>query len=507
MSQDASILSIARDKPAFHNLANQWVRAYTEIFQQIPLCGFNELKPTHKSRVISRLNKMKADKEKEQKRIDAEQEKALKVQASKVNRELYLTSSKLPSIDKEITYPFLNAYSEPANTIENLNHLMSSMGITAASNDMTLDLEILSGDKPLDLTFDQKRSMLISEAEKTGLQKASIDDHLTSLCHSRTYHPVRAWLHGNEWDGVKRVNDVIKTLNAKNEKIAKLIISKWLVAAIGAIYEDSFSCKLVPVLQGEQSYMKTAFISRIANVVPNAFLEGAELNPDNKDSVSQVIKSWITELGELERTSRNSQGSIKAFITRRIDTIRLPYARSETKKKRQTVFVATVNGNDFLRDETGSSRYGVIELASKVDIEKLNELLGYTYNNGRLSLASDERLKQFWLEVKHHYDSGASWVLSPEEELALAAINKPYEFKNDIRYLLEDYLSTRSNEIFKWMSSAEACTHLDLRSTDARKVGKALTLMAQEGLIDEKLGRSRTKLYYLPHSIRQKTDD
>ncbi|RPJ67647.1 hypothetical protein DRW07_05270 [Alteromonas sediminis] len=180
--------------------------------------------------------------------------------------------------------------------------------------------------------FDQVRSKLISAASRYGLPKTTIDDHLSAVCLNHEYHPIKDWLDSGEWDGKERVSDVIGCLNAKSPEIAKIVLKRWLVACVASVYEPMFKSKLVPVLQGDQSFRKTAFVERIALVMPSAFLEGAELNPDSKDSVLTCIRHWIIELGELERTNRNSQGSLKAFITKSIDTVRPPYARTDINK-------------------------------------------------------------------------------------------------------------------------------------------------------------------------------
>ncbi len=403
--------------------------------------------------------------------------------------------------DRLINYPDVTFEGKPINTFDNLAFLVNSLGLQPAQNQMNLELEILKENTPLNQSFEAKRSLLISEAAKTRLPKAAIEDHMTALCESNLYHPVKAWLSG-QWDGVERVNKVIDTLNAKRPELAKIAMSNWLIAAIAALYEDNFSCKIVPILQGGQSFKKTTFISRIAKVIPHAFVEGAELNPDSKDSILKVIKAWIVELGELERTSRNSQGSLKAFITQEIDSIRPPYARSDIKKKRQTVFIASVNGSDFLRDETGSSRYCVIELEQAIDIDSLNTLLGWTYENGRLTHSEPELLRQFWLEVKARYDAGGSWILS-EEELQLFNIeNKTHQFKDDIRTLLEDKIADTPDTTQKrWMKASEVCEYLRLPPTKSRQVGRALKAMSEDNLIEHKNGRSNSNLYYMPTSI------
>lgn len=371
---------------------------------------------------------------------------------------LRLEQAYMDTNKRELNFTDLNETGKPLATHSNLVDLLNYLEIKAIHNAMNLEIELMKNNIILPKTDEQKRSMLISEALKAGISKTTIEDHLVAVSETETYHPVKTWLGNNQWDQVPRVQKLINILKTKNPEATSLILNKWLVGCVAALYEPHFNLKLVPVLQSEQSYMKTTFISRLASVVQDAFLEGAELNPDNKDSILSCIRSWIVELGELERTSKNSQGSLKAFITKSVDTVRPPYGRADIKKKRQTTFIATVNGTDFLRDETGSSRYGVIELTAPIDMEQVNQLLGWSYNGSQIRLVEPARLKQFWLEVRYLYEQGASWHLTPEEQKLLTSINSHYTFKTSIREEIEQILaSAGDNPTYKWFLARSFC--------------------------------------------------
>ena len=256
----------------------------------------------------------------------------------------------------------------------------------------------------------------------------------------------------------------------------------------------------VPVLQGDQSYKKTAFIERMLNVMPQAFLEGAELNPDNKDSVLSCIRSWGAELGELERTNKNSQGSLKAFITKSVDTIRPPYARTDIKKPRQTHFIASVNGENFLKDETGSSRFVVLAMKKPANMDELNKILGWHYNGtGSIKQPKPELLKQFWLEVKSLYLSGFGWMLSDKETLLAKGINEEFNDKGSwYEYLRDQYVKGNSSSLH-WLTAGELVNDdSKLSSRETALVGKALKRLADEGKIETRKGRANRTEYFLP---------
>lgn len=407
---------------------------------------------------------------------------------------------------REIFFPDISSSGKRLGTQANLKALLDGLSIKARMNQMNLEIEIFCNDSKVGESFEQKRSYLVSEVLKADLPKSILDDHLTALCEANPYHPVREFIDAEgKWDGVPRIEPLVNAMNAENPALARKVLVKFLVGGVACLYEDRFSNKLVPILQGGQSFRKTAFIRRFASTVPYAFLEGAELNPDNKDSVISCMKCHIAELGELERTSKNSQGSLKAFITKPEDTVRLPYGRADIKKKRQTMFIGTVNGTEFLNDDTGSSRYAVIELAKPIDMDTVNLILGWSFNNGRVELTEPYQLQQFWLEVKHLYDNGMPWDLNDSELKLVQEVNNKHNFKQNWQQVLEErFLGVdMTNREWEWMTASDVCRYCEIPMNHTRLVGKALKAMAQDGSIETKSGNANKTLYSLPiiHNI------
>ncbi|WP_338364649.1 VapE domain-containing protein [uncultured Pseudoalteromonas sp.] len=395
------------------------------------------------------------------------------------------------------------------NTNQNLADLAQFCSLGFRLNMMTFNNEVcdMLGNLIAD-SYDSINSKLISAANIYGLPEKAITTHLVALCEETKYHPVKLYLDGEKWDGKERVSAVIRCLNAKHEALADTILKHWLVGCVASLYEKNFNSKLVPVLQGDQSFRKTAFVSRFAEIIPHAFLEGAALNPDDKDSVLSCIRSFIVELGELERTSKNSQGSLKAFITNKVDTVRPPYARLDIKKPRQTHFIATVNGSEFLKDETGSSRFAVIEMEQAANMNKLNELLGWHYDGtGSLKQIDESQLKQFWLEVKQLYLDGHGWMLKDHHLEQIALVNDSYQDKGfAYGYIYDNYIAPASmidfaNEIDRpqcingWFTAGELTYEDKKLSSHSRIiVGKALTQLSREGFLElKKAGGNKTR--------------
>lgn len=386
------------------------------------------------------------------------------------------------------------------STARNLKALLDFCGLVACHNQMNMENMLVRHDGAVVAdSLESVRSMLISQSQVSGLPKAAIDDHLAAICERAAFHPVKKWLDdGDGWDGQKRVDAVINCLKTKKPELTSIVMRKWLIGCVACLYETEFRSKLIPVLQGEQSWMKSAFIERIMNVVDGAFLEGAELNPDNKDSVLSCIKSWGVELGELERSTRNSQGSLKAFITKSVDTVRPPYARTDVKKPRQTNFIASVNGDSFLKDDTGSARYAVLVMTGAPDMDTLNDLLGWQWNDGKLRLVNPDNLRQFWLEIKADYDSGEGWMLTKDELKQTTAINADFQDKGRwYQWVYERFAGGGDSSAANWFTSADICYRYNIERGNTAQLGKALTLLAKEGHIQMKKGSGNKTYFYV----------
>ncbi|MDH5932664.1 VapE domain-containing protein [Vibrio splendidus] len=380
-----------------------------------------------------------------------------------------------------------NGQSIVLNTAENLNALLELSGYEVRINKMNLEPELLHSGVCIG-SPDIIRSKLISLSSVCGLPKAAIDDHLAAIAQANSYHPVVDWLDGYEWDKESRVDKVIACLRSKDDELTTIVLKRWLSGCMASLLIPNYKNKLVPVLAELQSYRKTAFVERICSVLTDAFLEGAELNPDNKDSILSCIRSWIVELGELERTTAHSQGGLKAFITRSVDTVRPPYARTDIKKPRQTNLIATVNGTSFLKDQTGNSRYAVIELIEQTDMDTLNELLGWEYKStGEIKLVDENKLRQFWLEVRHLLEvEGYSWNLTSEEQAKVSEQTEMFVDKGDYYATLKDYLADFKDNERRWCTSTQVCSLVGIHASKSNMVGKALAMLTQEESIERK---------------------
>ena len=158
-------------------------------------------------------------------------------------------------------------------------------------------------------------------------------------------------------------------------------------------------------------------------------LEGATLNPSDKDSVKQCVSHWICELGELGSTFKKADlDQLKAFITKSHDELRLPYDRGFSRYRRRTCFYGSVNENEFLSDSTGNRRFWVVRVSA------INWRHGID-------------MQQVWAEIKQrYYDVGDGWFLTSEERELLNDSNEMSRTQSAVEDLILQHVRFESDK-------------------------------------------------------------
>lgn len=236
----------------------------------------------------------------------------------------------------------------------------------------------------------------------------------------------------NGKDYLKQFYDTIVCTDDFDNKTKELYLNKMLLNSIHIAFNDgNRNSEGILVLQGGQGIGKTRWTRKLSPI-EKTVKTGQVINPDSKDKVLEITSYWYTEIGELESTLKGDLAKLKAFITEEVDELRRPYSRASERFPRKTTFIATVNSEDFLKDETGNRRYWVVpikeirhDLMDKIDIDQLYGQVMYIYNKG---------------ETKHYFDD--------VELNALYDSNKKFNYKNSIQLILEDLFQDGEESVF-----------------------------------------------------------
>lgn len=306
------------------------------------------------------------------------------------------------------------------------------------------------------------------------IPKKDAADCLIYKAKQHSYHPVREYLNH-----IKTNNDVIpadisnlasKYLNATNP-LHDTMLRKTLIGAVARVMDPGCKFDTCLVLAGATGIGKSTFFKTLAS--PAWFCDTAQ--DQEKDLKMLIHSTWIYELAELEtKTGKKEAGEIKALLSGSTDKFRAPYAAAMEDHDRKSIFVATCNRRDFLRDETGSRRYWVIPVPNAMH-EKI-DVTGLLENRDAI-----------WKAAVLAYFNGEKPFLNIQDELSSEQENKAYEPEDIWLAPMEHWLNKLRLE--RQFTTAEALVGAGLRQRDhlsSDDQRRAAVVLRELGCVQEK---------------------
>lgn len=198
----------------------------------------------------------------------------------------------------------------------------------------------------------------------------AVVDSVPVVARDTNVHPVRKFLRGLLWDQQPRLeNWLLEYLGATGPaNYLTAVGARFLISAVARVMRPGCQVDHVLVLEGPQGIGKSRSARALA-VRPDWF---ADSIPDlhGRDAALQLCGKWVIELAELAAVRRAELEGVKAFLSRSADVFRAPYARRTNTVERQSVFLATTNESEYLRDPTGNRRFWPVR-CGRIDVDKL----------------------------------------------------------------------------------------------------------------------------------------
>ena len=278
--------------------------------------------------------------------------------------------------------------------------------------------------------------------------KEMIFDAVVHTASKRRIHPIKTFLAQlPEWDGVKRIEEIICNLydiqpNAFYREASKA----WWVGIVQRIMRPGSKFDMMVVISGQQGIGKSQFGKSIATLhwgkdmttidtQPNYFGDD-ELPFDKKDAYEQLGGIMIYELPEFEKYYKKSDAStIKSFVSKTTDKFRRSYGRRVTEYRRQCVFIATTNDNQPLRDRTGNRRFLPFYSRLPRNTSRLYDKNYWTEDIRNQCLA----------EAMHYYEQGFNpmTAFSEEAKMVWDELNDKATVENDSLPIVEMYVNNK----------------------------------------------------------------
>lgn len=315
---------------------------------------------------------------------------------------------KLQSLQKQLPFIDVSSSGKPKGTRKNFELILATYNIVIKHNEMTkeTEIEVPSVQFHTDTAMNAKYAYVIDLCTTHDMPISQIDGLITMIANENSYHPVRDWIDSQQaWDGVDRLPDFYNTIeildedNVHSKKLKEIMMRKWVLSGVAALYHPNFSLEGVLTFSGAQGQGKTTWGY---SLFPREFCmkwvkDAVVLDFKNKDSVMKALGYWLVELGELDATIKKAEiENLKGFITEKEDVIRPPYERKANKYNRRTFFYATVNSLEFLNDEE-NRRFWVLH------VNKINQV---KFDVG-----------QFWAQIKHEYERLKDLITTPEDRV------------------------------------------------------------------------------------------
>lgn len=218
----------------------------------------------------------------------------------------------------------------------------------------------------------------------------------------RTFHPVREWLEGLEWDGVERLDTMlIDYLGADDNPLTRAMTRKHFTAAVARVMRPGCKYDYILTLIGPQGLGKSTLVKTMGG----EWFDDSLTSIEGKEGMEQVRGKWLIEFGELTNYKKSTSEAYKAFISKQEDSYRPAYGRKVEVYPRQCVFFATTNEPAFLKGDTGNRRFWTVEC----DVDMVSK---------DVWCQLEEERDQLWAEALHYYRKGEKLYLPRELEKA-----------------------------------------------------------------------------------------
>uniref|UniRef100_A0AB33J7T3 Virulence-associated protein E-like domain-containing protein n=1 Tax=Prevotella sp. GTC17260 TaxID=3236796 RepID=A0AB33J7T3_9BACT len=263
---------------------------------------------------------------------------------------------------------------------------------------------------------------------------------------------------------LKAIPDLASCVVVRNSDKWLQYLTKWLVAVVANAMDDR-ECRnhTCLVLTGEQGKFKTTFLDLLCPPALHGYSYTGKIYPQEKDTLTYIGQNLIVNIDDqLKALNKRDENELKNLITCPMVKYRMPYDKYVEEHPHLASFVASVNGNDFLTDPTGSRRFLPFEVLS-IDINRAKGIsMDSVYAEAKALLNAGFR---YWFDddetVELYRESEDFQVQTAETELLLRCFEKP----------------TGDNPHCSYMTTTEILTYLGIYTRHpltSKRMGEAL---------------------------------
>lgn len=241
------------------------------------------------------------------------------------------------------------------------------------------------------------------------------------------------------------------TVSIANPEKWNEYLTKWLVAVVAnAMTLHGCQNHTCLVLTGGQGKFKTTWLDNLAPKKLGSYIYTGKIDPNNKDSLTYIAEFLFINIDDqLKQLNKKDENELKNLITTPSVKYRRPYDPWITEYPHLASFMASVNGNDFLTDPTGSRRFLPFEVlsidinkAKKIDMDKVWAQAYDLFKSGFVYYFNDSEIDEL------HERNKAFKVISQEEQLIQQFFKVPSSRSEATHYyngaLIQNYIETHT---------------------------------------------------------------
>jgi predicted P-loop ATPase len=225
-----------------------------------------------------------------------------------------------------------------------------------------------------------------------------------------------------------------KTVEVANSEKWLEYLVKWLIGVVSnAIHDVGCQNHTCLVLTGEQGRFKTTWLDHLCPQSLQNYLFTGKIDPQNKDILTLIAEDLFINIDDqLKELNKRDENELKNLITTPAVKYRRPYDVYIEEYPHLASFMASVNGNEFLTDPTGSRRFLPFEVLSididaayKINMDNVFSEILWLYEQGH----------KYWFDIAEidelHNLSRQFHVQTVEYELLMQGFEKPVTEEND----------------------------------------------------------------------------
>ena len=208
-----------------------------------------------------------------------------------------------------------------------------------------------------------------------SMPRNALMEAIQTVAYTRRYHPIREYLQAQVWDQKPRVDkwlmyaigETPDTITPAMAEYLQIVGRCWLLGMIKRAMEPGCKFDYCPVLEGVGGLRKSTLVEVLAGAT---FYSDTPFEVGHgKEAQEQVQGMWLYEIAEMSNFNKAEVGSIKGFISSKVDRYRVAYAATVGSFPRQCVLVGTTNENTYLRDRTGNRRFWPVPVRNVINTE------------------------------------------------------------------------------------------------------------------------------------------